>query len=180
MLTSLPVINLAEAKFECTFGRGCDGLCCREGRPMLYPEEIERLDAAVLAKIVPHLRPEAQRVVAKKGYLSTRQRLGMPTVRVVGGWCLFFNKGCVLHQVGDAEGDRYRYKPAACGLFPLARDENDQWYVRQTGYKDEPWDLFCLAGTCATPAAESLKSEIALAQRYEAEAAAEQEGRKAS
>lgn len=164
-MLSLPVINLAEARFECTFGRGCEGVCCREGRPMLYPDEVDRLNTA-LDKVVPLLRPEARKIMEERGYLSSRQRLGLPTVRVVGGWCLFFNKGCVLHQAGAAEGDSYRYKPAACALFPLARDEQDRWYVRQAGYKDEPWNLFCLAGTCGTPAAESLAAELALAQRY--------------
>jgi hypothetical protein len=73
----------------------------------------------------------------------------------------------VLHKVGAAEGDMYRYKPAACALFPLARDENDQWYVRQKGVKDEPWDLFCLDPESTTvPAADSLRAEIELATRY--------------
>ena len=177
MLASLPVINLAEAKFECTFGRGCDGICCRDGRPMLYPDEIERLDAA-RDKFLPHLRPEAQAVLDKRGYVSGQKRLGLPTVRTVGGWCLFFNAGCVLHKIGEAEGDHYRYKPAACALFPLARDENDRWYVRQQGYKGEKWHLFCLAGTCSTPAAQSLASEVALAMQYDREAGGED--RKAS
>jgi hypothetical protein len=173
MLASLPVINLDTARFECTFGRGCDGICCREGRPMLYPEEVERLDATV-AKFAPLLRPKARAVLEKQGYLSRRIRLGLPTVRVVGGWCLFFNQGCVLHQLGADEGDRYKYKPAACALFPLARDEDDRWYIRQHGYKGERWDLFCLAGTCATPAARSLQTELALAQHYDEEERAKQ------
>ena len=58
------------------------------------------------------------------------RRLGLPMLRVVNGWCVFFNQGCVLHKVGAVEGDKYRYKPAACALFPLARDEHDQWYPR--------------------------------------------------
>ncbi len=65
-------------------------------------------------------------------------------LRVVDGWCVFFNQGCVLHKVGAAEGDTYRYKPAACALFPLARNDKDEWYVRQHGYEDEQWDVFCL------------------------------------
>ena len=43
MPTSLPVVNLSEAKFECIYGRGCDGVCCQNGRPGVYPEEVERL-----------------------------------------------------------------------------------------------------------------------------------------
>jgi hypothetical protein len=88
--------------------------------------------------------------------------------RVVGGWCVFFHEGCVLHKIGGAEGDVFRYKPAACALFPLAKNAQDQWYVRQWGYEDEKWDLFCLRPDhSATPAAESLRGEIALAASFE-------------
>ncbi len=169
MRNSLPVVNLAEATFECIFGRGCDGICCQNGRPPIYPEEVERLDAH-LQKFLPHLRPEARRLVEKSGYLSRRRKFGLPMLRVVGGWCLFFNQGCVLHKVGAAEGDKYRYKPAACALFPLAKNDNDEWFVRQQGYAKEPWDLFCLdRRASATPAAESLAEEIRLAERYDRE-----------
>ncbi len=169
MRRSLPVVNLSEAKFECIFGRGCDGLCCQNGRPPVYPEEVERLDAN-LDKFLPHLSPEARRLVEQKGYLSRRQRLGLPMLRVQGGWCVFFNQGCVLHKVGAAEGDSYSYKPAACALFPLARNDADEWYVRQHGYEDEKWNLFCLDPRATMlPAAESLQGEIRLAERYTAE-----------
>ena len=75
MASSLPVINLTEAKFECIFGRGCDGICCQNGRPGIYPEEVERLDAN-LSKVLPHLRPEARAVVEADGYVSRRRRHG--------------------------------------------------------------------------------------------------------
>jgi hypothetical protein len=170
MAGSLPVINLAEAKYECIFGRGCDGICCHNGRPGVYPEEIERIDGA-LTRFLDELRPEARAVIEKHGYMSKRIRLGLPMMRVADGWCIFFNQGCVLHKVGAAEGDKYRYKPAACALFPLARDESDRWYVRQKGLKDERWDLFCLdPASSPMPAAESLREEVALAMRYDAEA----------
>jgi Fe-S-cluster containining protein len=172
MRSSLPVVNLSEAKFECIFGRGCDGICCRNGRPPIYPGEVECLDAN-LEKFLPHLRPEARQLVEAKGYLSRRQKVGLPMLRVVDGWCLFFNAGCVLHKVGAAEGDAYRYKPAACALFPLMRNDKDEWYVRQWGYEDEPWDLFCLNPHASTmPAAESLQAEISLAELVAAEEAA--------
>ena len=44
MKTALPVLNLAEAKYECIYGRGCDGICCQNGRPGVYPEEQDRID----------------------------------------------------------------------------------------------------------------------------------------
>ena len=163
MKASLPVINLAEAKFECIFGRGCEGICCKDGRPMCYPEEIECLDAH-LARFLPEMRPEARALVEQHGYVSGRRRQGHPMLRVVGGWCVFFNQGCVLHKVGAAEGDKYRYKPIACTLFPLARDDHDQWYVRQKGYKKEGWNLFCLdPQSSPVSAAETLRDEVALA-----------------
>jgi hypothetical protein len=172
MAISLPVVNLAEAKFECIFGRGCDGLCCQNGRPGLYPEEIERLDEA-LEKFLPELRPEARAVIEESGYRSRRTKGGLPMLRVVDGWCVFFHQGCVLHKVGAAEGDKYRYKPAHCALFPLARTESGDWYVRQKGLEDEKWDLFCL-DPCSSPmpASQSLRDEVLLAARYMAEEAA--------
>lgn len=170
-LGELPVLNLATAKFECIYGRGCEGICCQNGRPGVHPEESERIDAN-LDKFLPHLRPEARAVVERDGYLSRRVKQDLPMLRVVDTWCIFFNQGCVLHKVGAAEGDKYRYKPAPCALFPLAKDERDRWYVRQKGYKGEEWDLFCLdPRTSPVSAAESLADEVALAQRFTAEEA---------
>jgi hypothetical protein len=170
MAASLPVLNLAEAKFECIFGRGCDGICCQNGRPPIYPEEVENLDNN-LAKFLPELRPEARQLVEECGYLSNRRRNGLPMLRTINGWCVFFNQGCVLHKVGAQEGDAYRYKPAACALFPLARDDNDRWYVRQRGFKSEKWDLFCLnPRQTQVPASESLRVEVGLAKQFDLEA----------
>jgi hypothetical protein len=172
MTTSLPVINLSEAKFECIYGRGCEGLCCQNGRPGVYPEEVERLDEN-LEKFLPELRPEARAVIEESGYLSRRTKGGLPMLRVVDGWCVFFHRGCVLHKVGAAEGDKYRYKPAPCALFPLARNEKGDWYVRQKGLEDEEWDLFCLDPHASPmPASRSLREEVQLAARYMAEEAA--------
>jgi hypothetical protein len=171
MAKSLPVVNLSEATFECIFGRGCDGICCQNGRPGLYPDEQDRI-AGNLAKFMPELRPEAKALIEASGCLSNRRKHGLPMLRVIGGWCVFFNQGCVLHKVGAVEGDKYRYKPAECSLFPLAKNAAGDWYVRQHGYEDEEWDLFCLSPAHSTvPASESLREEIALGRRYDAEAA---------
>jgi hypothetical protein len=62
----LTVLNLDSARFDCTFGRGCDGVCCRNGRPLVYPEEARRIDEH-LHRILPLLRPEARAVVAAEG-----------------------------------------------------------------------------------------------------------------
>jgi hypothetical protein len=162
----LQVINLAQARYECTYGRGCDGICCKEGRPLVYPEEVDRLKAN-LEKFWPFLRPEARNLIEKKGFLTDRRRLNEQTVRAVGGWCTFFNQGCVLHKIGAEEGDKFKYKPAVCALFPIQQDDLDRWYIRQRGYKKEKWDLFCLdPASTAVPAAESLQEEIALARRF--------------
>lgn len=170
MQSGLPIINLHEARFECTFGRGCDGVCCREGRPPVYPEEVEAISANI-ARFLPHLRPEARAVVERRGFLvPRRRRLGQRMMRVVQGWCIFFNQGCVLHKVGAEEGDKFRYKPSLCSLFPIQQDKHDRWYVRQKGYKREHWDLFCLdPHSTGVAAADSLRDEIALAKRFDDE-----------
>lgn len=170
MAVTLTVVNLATATFECTFGRGCDGLCCREGRPPVYPDELERLERT-RDRWLPLLRPAARAVVEKNGHLVPRyRRLGERVLRVVDGWCVFFNRGCVLHDLGVADGDKYLYKPSLCSLFPIQQDNKDRWYVRQHGYLRESWDLFCLdPRNSATPAGESLRDEIALAARFEDE-----------
>ena len=59
MQTSLPVVNLAEAKFECIYGRGCDGICCQNGRPPVYPNEVKTIENN-LEKFLDEVRPEAQ------------------------------------------------------------------------------------------------------------------------
>ncbi|MFO0845898.1 MAG: DUF3109 family protein [Gemmataceae bacterium] len=163
--TALPVLNLRQATFECIYGRGCDGICCQNGRPPVSPEEAARLDAN-LPKFLPLLTDKARKAVEKDGYVSRRLKSGKPMLRVIDGWCVFFNGGCVLHKVGAAEGDKFAYKPAPCSLFPLERDDDDNWYVRQHGYKGEQWDLFCLAPSFSEVKAEkSLKEELAFARR---------------
>jgi hypothetical protein len=169
MRSSLPVVNLAEAKFECIYGRGCEGICCQNGRPPVYAEDQERIDPH-LDRFLPLLRPEARKVVEKDGYLSKRQKSGQPMLRVAGGWCVFFNQGCVLHKAGAEEGDKYRYKPVLCALFPLGKSYEDEWYIRQKGYYNEDWNLFCLDPAISQrPAAETLQEEMRVAEQVEAE-----------
>jgi Fe-S-cluster containining protein len=163
MRTSLPVVNLSEATFECIYGRGCEGLCCQNGRPAIFPNEAI-LIRKHLKKFLGELRPEARKLIEKEGYLSRRIKDGQPMLRVVGGWCVFFNQGCVLHKVGAQEGDRYRYKPKQCALFPLAKNKKGEWFVRQWGVESEAWDLFCLKPDATSlPAKQSLKNEIEMA-----------------
>jgi hypothetical protein len=166
----LNVVNLDTAKFECIYGRGCDGICCQNGRPPVSADEAARIERT-LKKFVPLLSEPAKKAIAKDGYLTKRIKSGKPMLRVVGGWCVFFNAGCVLHKVGMAEGDKFKYKPAPCSLFPLERDDEDgEYYVRQHGYKGEQWDLFCLApDATAVPAAESLAEELAFARKRAAQ-----------
>jgi hypothetical protein len=161
----LEIANAATATFECTFGRGCDGLCCQNGRPSLSPGERAAIEGN-LDKFRPHLRPEARRVIEADGFLSNRRKLGQPMMRVVGGWCVFFNGGCVLHKVGLEEGDFTKFKPSQCVIFPLDQRPDGRWYVRQHGYEDEEWDLFCLdPKNSARPAVVSLAAEIGYAAR---------------
>src|SRR5580658_6333817 len=87
---SLPVLaNAAEATFDCIFGRGCEGICCKNGRPSVDKAE-EKAIGKVIERVLPHLRPEARKLVETEGFLSNRTKLGQPMLRVVKGWCVFF------------------------------------------------------------------------------------------
>jgi Protein of unknown function (DUF3109) len=166
-MQGLVVINLAEARYDCTFGRGCDGVCCKTGRPPVYAEERKHLDAH-LHRFLPLLRPEAQTAIRRHGYLMRRRRQGQPLLRRAGGWCVFFHQGCVLHKVGEAEGNKFKYKPSVCALFPIEQDKHDRWYIRQKGYKGEAWDLFCLdPANNPKRAVDTLRDELALAKSFQ-------------
>jgi hypothetical protein len=169
MALPLTIINAESANFECIFGRGCDGLCCQNGRPSVDKSEKKTIDS-VLKRAIPHLRPEAKKLVEKEGYLSNRKKLGMPMLRVVGGWCVFFNQGCVLHKIGSEDGESYQYKPSQCALFPLEMNAKNEWYVRQWGVEGEVWDLFCLnPKQTKRKAVDALKEEIELAAKFDEE-----------
>jgi hypothetical protein len=172
-ILNLPVVvtNADTATFDCSFGRGCDGPCCRNGRPSVGPAEEARI-RDLLPRLLPLLRPDARQLVEADGFLSSRTKLGRPMVRVAGGWCAFFNAGCVLHTLGAEDGDPLRYKPVQCALFPLEAGKGGAWYVRQWGYEREEWDLFCLNPANTTrPAVEALAGELALAATGDAAAA---------
>jgi Fe-S-cluster containining protein len=174
---ALPVVvaNAETATFDCIFGRGCEGICCQNGRPSVSPAE-EAAIQTVLPRVLPLLTPAARKVIEENGFLSKRKKLGQPMVRVVGGWCVFFNAGCVLHKVGGEDGDSYQYKPTQCALFPLDHDKGT-WYVRQWGLEGEQWDLFCLNPKLSNrPAVESLAPELALAATLNIGERAEQPG----
>jgi hypothetical protein len=157
----LPIENLASATFECVFPT-CGGICCRNGRPPVEPEEAARIDAH-LSEVLPFLRPSARAHVERHGWLTRRVKAGLFTVAVEGGWCVFENGGCTLQQAGQLAGDPWKYKPSVCVRFPLEQSARDgAWYVRQWGHRREAWDLFCLdPAASARPAAESLAAEIA-------------------
>jgi hypothetical protein len=81
---------------------------------------------------------------------------------------VFFNDGCVLHKVGAAEGDRWKYKPWHCVVFPLARRAKGKWFVRQWRHRGEAWDLFCLnPNESPVRAGESLEAEVEYARGVE-------------
>lgn len=161
----LNVVNLETAKFECTFGRGCDGLCCRNGRPPVDADEAARIEG-LMSRVLPLLTPEARKLIDRQGFLSRRIKAGRPMLRVVDGWCVFFNKGCVLHTLGAEDGDAYQYKPAICAIFPLDQNEHYEWFVRQWGYEGEDWDLFCLNPENSPKIAkETLQDELRVVER---------------
>ena len=161
MSQPLPVItNLATATFECSYGRGCEGLCCKNSEPPVTAAE-QRLLADNLLRILPHLRPEARADLQRNGFLGELHADGNPKLTIVDDWCVFFNRGCVLHKIGAAEGNPFALKPSACTMFPLEQNAAGDWYVRQWGVEDEEWDLFCLnPANSRRPAAETLGREI--------------------
>ena len=168
----LPIVNLDEARFECTFGRGCDGVCCKEGRPLVYPDEVGRI-AEALEKLQVEAPPRGPGGRGEEGVPqrpaspgpprpAQRRRLvpvlprGMPPAPTRAG-----GRGQVPVQAGRLL------------LFPIQQDEHDRWYIRQRGFHRETWDLFCLDPRIhPRPAAETLVEEIALAKRFDDEAKA--------
>jgi hypothetical protein len=163
------VANLATATFDCVYP-ACGGLCCMNGRPAVEPHEQERI-AANLDKFLPHLQPAARALVERSGFRSVEEKEGLPTLKLSRGWCVFFHDGCVLHKVGAAEGDRFRYKPWRCVAFPLARDKRSgDWHVRQRGQRGEAWDLFCLNPAESRKTADTtLRTEVAFVAEAQAE-----------
>jgi len=134
---------------------------------MVFPDEAARIDAN-LGRLLPALRSEARAVVERNGYVSGRRKEGQHMMRVAAGWCVFFNQGCVLHRLGAEEQDPFRYKPWVCAVFPISRDAQGPWYVRQKGLLGEVWDLPCLdPAATAIRASESLAAELALVEGFE-------------
>jgi Fe-S-cluster containining protein len=162
MSFTLPIVtNLATATFECTYGRGCDGICCRNSEPPVMPAE-QQLLAEKMPQILPHLRPAARAEIENHGFVGELHADGNPKLALADEWCVFFNQGCVLHKLGAAQGDAFSLKPSACSMFPLEQNHRGEWYVRQWDVEDEEWDLFCLnPENSRRPAAESLTQEIA-------------------
>ena len=162
------VLNAKEARFECVFGRGCDGICCRNGRPSVTSADRARI-GRVLSRVLPGMREEARKVVERVGYISRRLKEGKPMMRVAGGWCVFFNQGCLLHVIGDKEGAPWRYKPTPCILFPVDRAPDGRWYVRQKGVRGEQWELPCLDPAASNVrAVDSLRAELQHARQCHA------------
>ena len=167
--TSAPapkIDNLERATFKCVFPV-CGGICCKNGRPPVTPQEQERIRAN-LKKFLPHLRAQARPIVMSGGWLTKRKKEGNRALAVVDGWCVFHNDGCVLHKVGATEGEKFSYKPWHCVAFPLSKEKSGAWHVRQWGYRGEAWDLFCLnPEEDKTKAAKSLADEVAFVNELE-------------
>jgi hypothetical protein len=133
----------------------------------VYEKEQERIRQRLDA-LAPLMRPEAAASMQAEGFMSRRRKAGTNTLRVVAGWCIFFNAGCVLHRLGELEGDRFRYKPFLCATFPLEQHSVHGWYVRQKGVFGEKWELACLDPAASSrPAAEALVEELALVEATE-------------
>lgn len=175
MAKSLPVIaNLSTATFECSYGRGCPGLCCQQSEPPLFGDEEAALRRN-LDRVLPHLRPLARDLIVASDFVSDElTECGEKKLRVEGTWCVFFNEGCVLQKIGVPPGEKKTIKPIACSLFPVDQNEAGEWIVRQKGYDNETWDLFCLdPKNSDKPAAQTLQYEFELAAQCDEEEAEE-------
>lgn len=162
----LPVLNLESATFTCVWP-SCGGACCKDGRPPVTPGEEARI-REVIPRVLHLLRPRARAVVERDKWITARRKQGHHALAVAAGYCVFYSEGCALQRLGTPEGDKNKYRPAACVTFPLDRSEHDEWFVRQRGYKGEVWDLDCLDPSASTqPAEESLKEEVAFAERVD-------------
>mgnify|MGYP003336204447 CR=1 FL=1 len=78
---ALTVINGDTARFECTYGRGCEGICCQQGRPPVDARQQAEIDG-LRERWFPLLRPEARSLVERDGWLSRRVKAGDRMVRV--------------------------------------------------------------------------------------------------
>src|SRR5256885_2260379 len=87
--SALAIDNIATATFKCVFPI-CGGICCKNGRPPVEPEEQARIEQN-LARILPHLREGAQKHIKKFGWLTKRIAARYRTIAVQGGWCVFAN-----------------------------------------------------------------------------------------
>lgn len=165
---ALPVWNGESSRFACVWP-SCGGGCCRESRPPVSPGE-ERNIRAQLPRLLARVRPAARRVIERGAWVSRRKKGGRPMLAIAERYCVFYAEGCVLHQLGAAEGDKNKYKPGTCITFPLDRDDHDRWYVRQHGVEGEAWtELACLDPRASQRSGvESLREEIAFAERVEA------------
>ena len=163
--------GLDTARFECVYPT-CGGICCVNGRPPVEAGE-ERRIGENLSKFLPHLRPEARERILAKGFLTNRIKEGLRSIAVSRDWCVFHNDGCVLHKVGLAEGDKWKYKPWRCIAFPLERSPAGKWHVRQWGVRGEAWDVFCLnPEESPKTARETLAAEVEFVQAFESGAEA--------
>lgn len=161
---SITLLNEQTATFECSYGRGCKGDCCTNGRPGLSEDEQRRITGN-LHNILPLLKAKARKIIEEQGIVTRRTRHGLPLAAVVDQWCIYFNDGCALHKAGAIEGDPMKYKPMQCAIFPLLWNDDGEWYVRQWNYENETWnDLFCLnPKNSRVKASESLLNEMNLA-----------------
>lgn len=164
----LTLLNGDTARFECLYNRGCEGSCCKNGRPPVSLEQQQRIEGS-RHRWLPLLRVKARGRVEREGWLGRRIKAGERMVRVEGQWCVFFNNGCVLHSLEDGESGQRSLKPEACALFPLEKAPQGQWFVRQHGFRGEQWgELACLAGKPETPLGIfTLTGEMKLAEELD-------------
>jgi hypothetical protein len=109
--------------------RACAHACCHQGA-MVGTVRIKKI-RELLPKLLPMMRPEAVRLVKRKGFhLDTLYyRSDMDNshdhyyLRVAGGRCVFLayddSGGCVLQKYASRHRTGFTLKPEGCWLFPI-------------------------------------------------------------
>lgn len=151
--------SITKLKFACDTSK-CRNDCCLWGC-FITKEEIKKVNKH-LDGISKHMRLEAKKTLAKKGFLTDSVEDGIHSVRVVGGKCIFLSKlptggeGCAIHWYCIENGIDHRdLKPQRCLLFPISPVSRGRISFRV-------WEIPCMknVGKDATPVYKACRREL--------------------
>jgi hypothetical protein len=93
----------------------------------------------VLKRVLPMLRPEARKLIEKEGFVSQRIKVGLPMLRVVDGWCVFFNR---VRAASDRRRGRRLISINVAVRFPIRTGRGQQLVHSPMGLQQK-------IGTCS-------------------------------